>query len=83
MSVTKSELEAFHEFAMRKLSDSSENYSFEDLCVFWRLQNDPQEMQASLNALHEGLEDIRHGRVYDANQVISEIRARLNGEQTA
>ncbi len=77
MAVSIGQLEEFHEFASSMIAGSESAYDLEELCILWQLKKQPDEMAQSMAALQEGLNDIREGRLFDADDVITEIRGKF------
>lgn len=79
-SIALEELRSFHEFIVKKLEESGpEAFSPEEALDLWRLENPtPEEHEANLKAIQEGLEDMKAGRMRPAREVLAELRAEYN-----
>lgn len=71
MGVTQAEIEDFQSFVRRRLQAGESSLSLEDCLRLWRAE---QERAATLAAIREGLDDIAHGRVRPADEVLRELR---------
>jgi hypothetical protein len=74
MSVNQSDLDSFHQFAVRALAQQGEDLSLEDLLEQWRAQQDRAETIASVR---RGVGDASAGRIRDAAEVDATIRTEL------
>jgi predicted transcriptional regulator len=74
MSVNLSELDSFHQFAVRALAGRSEDLSLEELLKRWRAQQDREDTIASVR---RGVNDAEAGRIRDMAEVDASIRAEL------
>ncbi len=74
MSVDLSELDSFHQFAVRALAGTGEDLSLEELLRQWRAQREREETIASVR---RGVNDAEAGRVRDMAEVDAAIRAEL------
>ncbi len=71
MATTREELESFHEFAARRLKDSSSEPSLDDLLTEWA---DSRDRAVINDAIQRGLADVEAGRHEPADQVMEKIR---------
>ena len=70
------DLRAFMEFTETKLFNVAglEVTLYEGL-AYWKIEYQPeQEREATLQAIREGLEDMRSGRTHDARELLGELR---------
>jgi hypothetical protein len=74
MSVNQSDLDSFHQFAVRALAQQGDDLSLEDLLEQWRAQHDRAETIASVR---RGVDDASAGRIRDAAEVDATIRTEL------
>ena len=62
MPATLDDLTQFHEFAAKRLAMDESDLSMQQLLDLWRMENpDPEELQQSVSALREALEDWDQG----------------------
>jgi hypothetical protein len=73
------ELRSFHEFIARKLREDGQQPPSPEECLdLWRMENPtPEEHKANLQAIREGLEDMRAGRGIPLEEFDREFRERL------
>lgn len=73
------ELRSFHEFVAEKLSVGPSGLSPEEALDLWRTTNpDPDELQESVAAIREALNDIEAGdKGRPADEVVNDLRSRL------
>lgn len=74
------ELHSFHNFLGKKLAEpGTDVLSPEEALDLWRLENPtPQEHAAAVDAIREGLEDMRAGRLQPARDVLAELQRKHN-----
>jgi predicted transcriptional regulator len=70
------ELRSFHAFLSRKLEENgSEALSPEEALDLWRMEHPtPEEHEANLEAIRQGLEDLEAGRMRSAREFLAEMR---------
>ncbi|MEX0700634.1 MAG: hypothetical protein WD069_00920 [Planctomycetales bacterium] len=71
---TKNELESFHEFVGERLRQGDAVISPEQALAQWR------ERVETVEAIREGLDDVRAGRVRPAAEVIDSLREACRAE---
>jgi hypothetical protein len=74
MSISQSELDSFHQFALEALGRSGHEVSLEDLVRQWHAQ---QEHEATLASVSRGVQDADAGRTRDVVDVDTAIRTEL------
>lgn len=79
-SIALEELRSFHEFIVKKLEENGpEALTPEEALDLWRFENPtPEEHEANLKAIRDGLEDLNAGRVRPAREVLAELRAKYS-----
>lgn len=75
-SQTPEDLRLFHEFIGRKLAeDGPEALTPEEALELWRLENPTsEELAANLEAIRQGLDDLKAGRVHPARDTLADMR---------
>ncbi len=83
MSVSKDDLNAFHQFAEAALSRRSAE-SLHELVDIWETENLSPELHAqNVAAINAAIKDMQNGDTgRPANAVITELRAELNSRST-
>ena len=71
MTVTQTELDAFHQFASARIRNQSVEIGFDELVMEWLSVRDRDEINS---AIEEGLADIKEGRVRPADNAMEELR---------
>ncbi len=71
MTVTKSSVDRFHDFAHHKLSAHPHDLSWDELMIEWQSFC---ERDAVNTAIQEGLDDVKAGRCQPADEVMRELR---------
>jgi predicted transcriptional regulator len=66
-TTTQSELQSFHEFVGRQLSNGGSNLSPEDALLLWR------ERQETIASIQRGLDDVDAGRVKPWREVLDRL----------
>ena len=74
MSVTKDELERFHEFATQQLDNGGAQSSLEELVNLWRKQRERAE---TVDDIRQGSEDYRAGNGQPLTEALDEVRRDL------
>ena len=74
MQITQSDLDSFHSFASRELTNGGRAHSLEDLLQEWRCKQEEVETIASIR---RGIDDAEAGRVQSLADVDASIRAEL------
>ena len=79
MPATLDDLTQFHAFAAKRLATEKSDLSMQQLLDLWRIENpDPEELQQSVSALREALEDWDHGdRGMPYEEHIRELQAQF------
>lgn len=74
------ELRSFHAFLSRKLEENgSEAPSPEEALDLWRMEHPtPEEHEANLEAIRQGLEDLEAGRMRPAREFLAEMCRKYN-----
>ncbi|HUG94102.1 MAG TPA: hypothetical protein VML55_24945 [Planctomycetaceae bacterium] len=80
MTVTREQLDNFHEFAARQLDNGGSELSLEQLLDLWRIENPaPDERSENVAAIRQAVDDMDAGDVGEpADVVIQEVRESLN-----
>jgi hypothetical protein len=78
MSVSREDLDSFHQFAIGRIDQSDLELTFDDLIVEWDSQRNRAEINA---AIRQGLEDVEAGRTRPASEVLKELRRNLDSPQ--
>jgi hypothetical protein len=79
MAVTQEQLDEFHRFASKKLSNGGGELSWEQLIGLWQLENPTAQERAEVNAaIREGLADVEAGRVQPFEEFEAEMREEFN-----
>ena len=77
MSVTKTELDRFHDFAVAQVSDADADVTWLQLFELWRLENPSQaEYRENVAAIRESLEAMEAGRMRPLADFDAEFRRR-------
>lgn len=71
MTVTRQDLDSFHQFAADRLGISGSGITMDDLVIEWDSSRSRDEINA---AISEGLADIEAGRHRPAGEVSEELR---------
>ncbi|MCA9108796.1 MAG: hypothetical protein KDA52_02515 [Planctomycetaceae bacterium] len=71
MTVTKENVDQFHEFAHRKIESSAPALSWDELLIEWQSYCERDSINA---AIQEGLDDVEAGRHQPADDVVRELR---------
>ena len=74
MTVVVRELQDFEQFVMDSVETEAEEMALEDYLCLWRAR---QETETTRSAIQEGLDDLDAGRVRPAEEVLAELRQRL------
>lgn len=75
---TSADLVAFHEFVAEKLRTGGRELSPEECVDLWRAEHPtPREIEASVAAIREAIEQSRRGEGRPASEVLAEIRSEL------
>lgn len=74
MQITQRDLDSFHSFASRELTNGGRALSLEDLLQEWRCKQEEVETIASIR---RGIDDAEAGRVESLADVDASIRAEL------
>ncbi len=73
------DLQAFKRFIDEKLSNGGTEFTLDEALAYWEIENQPEEeREATLQAIREGLEDMRSGRTHDAREVLDELRQKYS-----
>ncbi|MGE3818346.1 MAG: hypothetical protein AB7I30_02835 [Isosphaeraceae bacterium] len=73
------DLRAFKEFIEEKLLVGRVDVTPEEALSHWEIENQTdEEREETLQAIQEGLEDMRAGRTRDAREVLAELRRKYN-----
>jgi len=71
----KNDLESFHQFVGDRLKSGGANLSPEQVLALWR------DRLETVEAIREGLDDVKAGRVRPAGEVLEELRGKLDVQQ--
>ena len=74
MATLTQELHEFASFVEQQVQSGISHAKLEDVLRLWRAQ---RERSNAIEAINEGLDDVREGRVRAADVVLSQIRDRL------
>ena len=74
MSVIERDLRSFEQFVLDRAEAPSNDLDLEDYVCLWRAT---QEREETLAAIQEGMADIAAGRTRPADEVMAELRQRL------
>jgi predicted transcriptional regulator len=74
MSISQSDIDSFHAFAMQQLPTCGPGQQLEDLARKWQLQREQEETLASIR---RGVADAEAGRVQSLSAVDERIRTEL------
>jgi hypothetical protein len=74
MSISQSDIDSFHSYAMQELSNCGPGQLLEDLARKWQLQREQEETLASIR---RGVADAEAGRVQSVAAVDERIRTEL------
>jgi hypothetical protein len=78
MAVSLEQIESFHQFAHDRAKNGGADLTMDEIYDLWRLENlPPEELQESLESLRRGIADAEAGRVRPADDVIEELRHRI------
>lgn len=80
MTVTREQLDSFHEFAAAQLANGGVELTFEQLLDMWRIQNPTAEQYAeNVAAIEEAIRDMQAGeRGEPVEDVLRKLRQELN-----
>ena len=77
MTVTREELDRFHDFAVSLVSESEEKVTWAQLFESWRLENPSmEEYRENVAAIREALQAMDAGRMRPLSTFDSEFRER-------
>ena len=77
MTVTKQELQRFHEFALSRISNGENEFTWRQLFELWRLDNPSAEEHAQdVAAIQESLDAMELGRMRPISEFDAEFRSR-------
>ena len=71
MSVTPTELEAFHRFGTEQLAKGDRDLSWDDLMILWESRKNRESVNA---AIREGIADIEAGRYEPLDDAMKSMR---------
>ncbi len=75
MSITRDQVDSFHQFAVARLDNGEAELTFSDLLVEWDSVTNRDEINA---AIREGIADVDAGRTRPADEVTEELRTKYN-----
>jgi len=79
MIVTQHDIEQFHAFATRKLTNGGAGMTWQELFEAWLTEDPPPSERQEVNSIIEqGLQDIAAGRFRPAEEVNAELRKKFD-----